>query len=231
MNAHRVINFAAELLPHSSHAMSSHGKSGLALKAHWDTFILEGGQDVFYMLYSHYHDYLIYLGNFKGATVDRSKDCINDLFLYVFENRIRLQHIRNHHNYLVTAFLRNLFRKPHFSAEESLELQDLPEMPAYPSAEAEYIQQTSRDQATQILDGYISQLSDSQTKIVYQKFYLGLTYEEIAETNDISIKTAYNTIYNSVERLRKLIGHDYASALAAAISLFSILFLIFFQKA
>ncbi|WP_377023345.1 RNA polymerase sigma factor [Mucilaginibacter angelicae] len=192
---------------------------------------MEGDDDDFYKLYCHYHDYLIYLGNLKGATLDKSKDCINDLFLYVFENRIRLQHIRNHHNYLVTAFLRNLFRKPRFSAEESLELQDLPEMPAYPSAEAEYIQQTSREQATQILDSYISQLSDSQTKIVYQKFYLGLTYEEIAEINDISIKTAYNTIYNSVERLRKLIGQDYASALAAAISLFSLLFLIFFQKA
>jgi RNA polymerase sigma factor (sigma-70 family) len=220
-----------ELLPLSSQAMFSHGKSGIALKIHWDTFIIEGDEDVFYTLYSHYHDYLIYLGNLRGATLDKSKDCINDLFLYVFENRTRLQHIRNHHNYLVTAFLRNLFRKPHFSAEESLELQDLPEMPAYPSAEAEYIQQTSREQATQVLDGYISQLSDSQAKIVYQKFYLGLTYEEIALVNDISIKTAYNTIFNAVEKLRKLIGQEYVSVLTAAISLFSLLFLFFLKKA
>lgn len=224
-------NFATELLPHSSQVMPSYGKSGIALKIHWDTFISEGNQDVFYALYSHYHDYLIYLGNLKGATLDKSKDCINDLFLYVFENRIRLQHIRNHHNYLVTAFLRNLFRKPHFNAEESLELQDLPEMPAYPSAEAEFIQRTSREQAIQILDGYISQLSDSQTKIVYQKFYLGLTYEEIALMNDISIKTAYNTIFNAVEKLRKLIGQEYVSVLSAAISLFTLLFLFFLQKA
>jgi RNA polymerase sigma factor (sigma-70 family) len=220
-----------ELLPLSSQAMFSHGKSGIALKMHWDTFIIEGDEDVFYTLYSHYHDYLIYLGNLRGSTLDKSKDCINDLFLYVFENRTRLQHIRNHHNYLVTAFLRNLFRKPHFSAEESLELQDLPEMPAYPSAEAEYIKQTSREQATQILDSYINQLSDSQAKIVYQKFYLGLTYEEIALVNDISIKTAYNTIFNAVEKLRKLIGQEYVSVLTAAISLFSLLFLFFLKKA
>ena len=45
--------------------MSSFGKSGLALKAHWDTFLLEGNQDVFYVLYSHYHDYMIYLGKRK----------------------------------------------------------------------------------------------------------------------------------------------------------------------
>jgi RNA polymerase sigma factor (sigma-70 family) len=211
--------------------MSSYGKSGIALKIHWDTFIIEGDQDVFYALYSHYHDYLIYLGNLKGATLDKSKDCINDLFMYVFENRTRLKHIRNHHNYLVTAFIRNLFRKPHFSAEEGLELQDIPEMPVYPSVEAEYIQQSTGKEVTQILHAYINKLSDSQTKIVYQKFYLGLTYEEIAQANSISIKTAYNTVYNSVEKLRKLIGQEYADVLSAAISLFTLLFLFFLQKA
>lgn len=211
--------------------MSSYGKSGLALKTHWDAFIVEGDQDVFYTLYSHYHDYLIYLGNLKGATLDKSKDCINDLFMYVFENRTRLAHIRNHHNYLVTAFLRNLFRKSHFGVEESLELQDLPEMPVYPSVEARYIQQTTQKEVAQILQDYIGELSESQTKIVYQKFYLGLTYEEIARVNEISIKTAYNTIYNSVEKLRKLIGREYVEVLSTAISLFSLLFFIFFKKA
>lgn len=208
--------------------MSKYVKSGIALKTHWEAFLAEGDQDVFYRLYSHYHDYLIYIGNLKGASPDRSKDCINDLFLFVFENRTRLQHVRNHHNYLVTAFIRNLFRKRHFSAEESVELQDLPEMPVYPSVEAEYIKQTTQQQVTQILQGYINELSDSQTKMVYQKFYLGLTYDQIALVNDISVKTAYNTIYNSVEKLRKLIGYEYASALSAAISLFTLLFFIFF---
>ena len=224
-------DFVAELLSHSSQVMPSYGKSGIALKMHWDTFVLEGDRAVFYTIYSHYHDYLIYLGNLRGATIDKSKDCINDLFLYVFENRARLQHIRNHHNYLVTAFIRNLFRKSHFSAEESLELHDLPEMPIYPSVEAEYIHQTTQQQVAHVLQSYINELSDSQSKIVYQKFYLGLTYEQIAQVNNISVKTAYNTIYNSVEKLRKLIGHEHASALAAAISIFSLLFLIFLQKA
>ncbi|MFD0751859.1 RNA polymerase sigma factor [Mucilaginibacter calamicampi] len=211
--------------------MSTYKGSGIALKLHWNAFIAEGDQDVFYSLYSHYHDYLIYIGNLKGATLDRSKDCVNDLFLYVFENRARLQHINNHHNYLVTAFIRNLFRKPHFNAEEGVELLDLPEMPVYPSVEAEYIRQTTQQQVTQILQGYIDQLSDSQAKIVYQKFYLDLTYEQISLLNDISVKTAYNTIYNAVEKLRKLIGQDYAQMLSAAVSLFTILFFIFFKKA
>ncbi len=211
--------------------MFSYEKSGIALKIQWDTFITEGDQDDFYVLYSHYHDYLIYLGNLKGATLDKSKDCVNDLFLYVFENRARLQHIRHHHNYLVTSFIRNLFRKPHFSAEESLELLDLPEMPAYPSAEAEHIRQTSQEELTQILQTHINNLSDSQTKIVYQKFYLALTYEQIAELNGISVKTAYNTIYNSVEKLRKQISPEYVTALSAAVSIFTLLFLLFFLKA
>lgn len=204
--------------------MPSFGKSGLALKALWDDFLLEGDQDVFYVLYSHYHDYLIYLGNLRGATLDKSKDCINDLFLYVFENRSRLLHIRNHHNYLVTAFIRNLFRKPQFAAEESLEILDLPGMPVYPSVEAEYIQQTTQKEVADVLQTYIGELSESQTKLVYQKFYLGLSYEQIADVNNISVKTAYNTIYNSVGKLRKLIGQEYVGFVSAALSLFVFLF-------
>ncbi|WPU93139.1 sigma-70 family RNA polymerase sigma factor [Mucilaginibacter sabulilitoris] len=207
--------------------MPSFGKSGLALKAHWDTFLLEGDQDVFYVLYSHYHDYLIYIGNLRGATLDKSKDCINDLFLFVFENRSRLLHIRNHHNYLVTAFIRNLFRKPHFGAEESLELLDLPGMPVYPSVEAEYIQQTTQKQVAEVLQSYIGELSESQTKIVYQRFYLDLSYEQIADVNDISVKTAYNTIYNSVNKLRKRIGQEYVDVLSVVISLIALFFYFF----
>ncbi|WP_448701987.1 RNA polymerase sigma factor [Mucilaginibacter sp. AW1-3] len=211
--------------------MFSYGKSGIALKLQWNTFVAEGDPDDFYALYSHYHDYLIYIGSLKGVTLDKSKDCINDLFLYIFENRAHLHHIRNHHNYLVTAFLRNLFRKTHFGAEQSLDLEDLPGMPVYPSVEAEYIEQTTQKHVMQALQAYMSELSDSQTRIVYQKFYLGLSYEEISELNNISIKTAYNTVYNAVEKLRKLIGQEYVGVLSAAISLFTLLFLIFFKNA
>jgi len=163
--------------------------------------------------------------------MEKVKDCINDLFLYVFENRIKLHTVSHHHNYLVTIFLRSLFRKRHFSSSESLmfDEEQLPDMPAYPSAEALYIQQNVQEQVAQILKNYMERLSSSQAKMIYQKFYLGLTYEEIAQANGVSVKTVYNTILQAVAKLKKLIGTGHIGTLATAISLLGIFILIFLR--
>ena len=205
-------------------------KQGKDLKSDWESFIQNGDTSAFYDLYAHYHDYLNYIGLKRGVAAEKAQDGINDLFLYVYENRNKLLHIRDHHNYLVTAFLRKLFRKQHFSAEESLDLADLQESQVYPSVEAQYIWARTNEQVTSLLRTYIDKLSASQAQMIYQKFYLGLSYEEIAVSNQIAIKTAYNTIYNAVEKLKKLIGKDQFGILASLISLISLLILFIFKN-
>lgn len=205
-------------------------KQGKDFRSEWENFIQEGDETSFYDLYAHYYDYLTYLGLKRGASVEKTKDGINDIFLYAYENREKLGHVRNHHNYLITSFLRKLFRKEHFSSEESLDLANLKDAPTYPSVETQYIRQHTSDQVTLLLKTYIDRLSASQAQMIYQKFYLGLSYEEISETNQITIKTAYNTIYNAVEKLKKMIGDDQIGALSIAISLLSLLFLFFLKN-
>jgi RNA polymerase sigma factor (sigma-70 family) len=205
-------------------------KQGKAFKIDWDTFVLDGDAASFYNLYAHYHDYLTFIALKRGAGAEKTKDCINDLFLYVYENREKLGHIQNHHNYLITSFLRKLFRKEHFSAEESQDLFSLQQTPTDPSVEVEYIRQHTSEHLTAVLKMYINKLSESQSKMIYQKFYLGLSYEEISVANDITVKTAYNTIYNAVEKLKQLIGKEHLGTLAIAISLLSLFLLIFFEN-
>lgn len=205
-------------------------KTGKELNSEWDAFLQTENGAAFHALYAHYHDYLTYIGIKKGARSEKVKDCINDLFLYVFESREKLTGVKNHHNYLVTAFLRNLFRKEHFSAEESLELADLPDTHSYPSAEAQYIAQHTQEHVAEILKTYIDKLSGSQAQMIYQKFYLGLSYEEISLSNHISIKTAYNTIYNAVDRLKKMIGKEDFGIFSIAFLMIFLFFLFFFKN-
>ena len=205
-------------------------KQGKTLKIDWDSFILNGDNTSFYNLYAHYHDYFSFIAVKRGASSDKTKDCTNDLFLYVYENRERLRHITNHHNYLITSFLRKLFKKEHFSVEESLDVFNLDQTLVYPSVEAQYIKQHTNEHVSSVLKNYIGRLSESQSKMVYQKFYLGLSYEEISEANNITVKTAYNTIYNAVEKLKQLIGKENLGTLAIAISLLSLFLLIFLKN-
>ncbi|TCC96479.1 RNA polymerase sigma factor [Pedobacter hiemivivus] len=205
-------------------------KKGKDLIVDWESFIQNGDQSSFYDLYSHYHDYLTYLGLKKGANPEKTKDCVNDLFLYIYENRQKLGHILNHHNYLVTCFLRKLLRKQHFSAEESLDLLNFEDTLVHPSVEALHIQQHANASVTSLLKSYINRLSESQTRLIYQKFYLGLSYDEISESNQITVKTAYNTIYNAVERLKKIIGEEGVGPLSILLSLLSLLILFYLKN-
>lgn len=203
---------------------------GKDLKAEWNAFTQNESEDSFYILYKHYFNYLHYLGLKKGIAVARVKDCINDLFLYLWENREKLQNTLNHHNYIVTAFLRRLYRNESFDREESLSFDDdSAQFGITPSPETEHIINTTTNEVNRVLKQYVDQLPDRQRSMIYQKFYLGLSYGEIAETNSVSINTVYNTIYNGVDKLRQLIGKEGLTILLIALSSALIIFLFFFK--
>lgn len=205
-------------------------KTSKDFEKEWQAFVQQQDEGAYRDLYSHYHDYLSYIGLKRGATAAKIKDCIHDLFLYVYENREKLRHIRSFHNYLVTSFLRSLFRKQHFSTEESEDLEHLPAEPAFPSAETEAIRKDGEQYVRHTLKHFIDQLPARQSRLIYQKFYLGLSYEEISLSNGITVKTAYNTIYNAVEKLKTLIGKEKLASLSIALTLLAILFLFFFKN-
>ncbi len=191
-------------------------QKGANLKKAWDDFIKTGNDRSFYVLYDHYHDYLLYISLQKGFSLEQAKDGVNDLFLYIFENRTKLAHIKQHHNYLVTSFLRKLFRKGHFNRLQSLSTgcdhifsEMIPPVTDPEPEEEEQLSRTVKD--------YIAKLSYRQAKMIYQKFYVGLSYEEIAASNGVSIKTAYNTILQAIVKLRNLIGPEQTRSLKAAV--------------
>ncbi|OCX52046.1 hypothetical protein BEL04_11100 [Mucilaginibacter sp. PPCGB 2223] len=205
-------------------------RKGKDLKEEWNAFIKKESEPAFYDLYTHYFHYLSYIGLKKGFPATKVKDNINDLFLYLWENRTTLQHTLNHHNYILTAFLRKLYRKESFSSDESLKLNELEEFGMVPSAEAVHIINASSANVSRILKEYVGQLPQSQRNMVYQKFYLGLSYKEIAENNQVSINTVYNTIYKAVDKLRSLMGKEQLGILSIAITILTAIFFIFFKN-
>ena len=42
-------------------------------------------------------------------------------------------------------------------------------------------------------------------ELIQLKFFEGLTYEQIAERSSQTVKTAYNTIYDAIKMLKKLL--------------------------
>lgn len=204
-------------------------KRGIDLKTEWNKFIYDGDESAYYQIYAHYHKYFFYIGTKKGALSEKIGDCVHDLFLYVFENRNKLSTIKNHHNYLVTTFLHALFKKQHFSSEESEELESVEDLQTMHWADERILVKDTNDHVRQLLQQYIDELSISQARMVYEKFYLGLSYEEIAKAHDITLRTAYNTIFTAINRLRKNIGDHKVASLITAITTLSLIFFLFYH--
>ena len=205
-------------------------KQGADLRQEWSVFILTENEKAYHELYTHYYHYLSFVGFKKGVDTVKVKDCINDLFLYLWENRERLVHVKDHHNYIVTAYLRKLLRKENFSEAYSIEEYDLPDYTATPSVETLYIRQNVREDVSRVLKTYVDQLPQRQRTMIYQKFYLGLSYKEISDLNGISVNTVYNTIYKAVDKLKLLMAKEHLSMLSIAVSALSLFFLFFFQN-
>ncbi|MNL23244.1 RNA polymerase sigma factor SigV [compost metagenome] len=53
------------------------------------------------------------------------------------------------------------------------------------------------------LKNALQKLTYRQKQLVHLKFFDGLSYEQIAEQTQQTIKTAYNTIYDALKILRK----------------------------
>ncbi|MNY56949.1 RNA polymerase sigma factor SigV [compost metagenome] len=49
----------------------------------------------------------------------------------------------------------------------------------------------------------LEKLSFRQKQLIHLKFFEGYSYEKIAETTQMTVKTAYNTLYDALKVLRQ----------------------------
>ena len=202
-------------------------KKGLDFQADWEAFIEGNDEIAFHALYSYYFKYLANAGIRKGFSTVRVHDNINDVFLYLWEKRNALTAVKNFHNYIITVFLRKLYQKESILIDESVELHDFPELQITPSVENQHILTNNQQEAAKILKTVVDKLPEKQKHMVYQKFYLGLSYKQISESNQVSINTVYNTVYKALENLKKEMSKEQLAALVVVLSLISLYFFIF----
>lgn len=196
----------------------------------WSKFEQDHCEDAYYEVYSYFHHYLGILGVKRGFATDVVYDTINDVFLSLWENRVKNNKIIALHNYIVTVFIRRLYRNDKdFSGTLDISIiAEQMEVFNVPSREDILVQGQLDNFVERLVKNKIDGLSDRQRLVIYQKFYLGLSYDQIAKANGQSINTVYNTIYQSVEKLRKMLSAEEEAFLKIAVGALSTFFLFFF---
>lgn|SRR5690606_27295932 len=175
--------------------------------------VKEGNQESFMELYDRYYKPLFHYGLKIKHDRELVKECLHILFCELWEQRERLPVPRHDVRfYLFTWLKRIIFRQ---DKTVYIPLDQLSEQLTERSVEEERIEIEEIWELHKKLERALSKLSKKQRKYIEWRFFENKSYEEIAKLDDVSIRTVYNVIYESLKRLK---GDIYA---------FSVLIFIF----
>lgn len=137
---------------------------------------------------------------------DFIKDCIQDLFLELWERREKLVETPYVTIYLIKSLRNNLFRQ--LRQEKSLGETDDWDKDSFTdetTVERELIAAELLSEQAQTLRRAIEQLPARQQEVIFLKFYEGLSNEEIAQIMDVERQTVANFLYRALTQMKHLL--------------------------
>ena len=167
----------------------------------WENFLC-GDDEAYTYIYREYSQALYAYGMHFTSDKGLVEDCIQDVFIKIFQNRRHLQSTDNIKLYLFIALknkLFNIFRKDiKYSQIDSLE----PVFAAEYTSEDEIIENEREQFLNEKMIRMLEVLSPRQKEIIYYRFVEGLSYEEICQIMDMNYQSTQNLIQRSLKKLR-----------------------------
>ncbi|MBO9154056.1 RNA polymerase sigma factor [Chitinophaga sp. GCM10012297] len=161
----------------------------------------QGDQKAFEALFLHHHRPLFQYGSKMLRDRQVLDDCIQELFLELWDTRERLTDVVSVRAYLFRALKFKLARAIKKRAAHSELSEEGTELLAF-SYETELIaRQTDADQRERLLRS-VRQLTRRQQEVIYLRFYNQMSYEEISVTMDISYQAVVNLVSQALKALR-----------------------------
>jgi RNA polymerase sigma factor (sigma-70 family) len=168
----------------------------------WEKF-LKGNKAAFEELMKTYFTTLFHYGTKFSKDKEFIKDCIQDLFLQLWESRQNLSNGVKVKPYLMASLRRRIHRAMlpiHFS-DVLMESKDTFEIEF--SIEEKFIQNESTLVLTQKINQALEMLPKRQREVIYLKFFQELERDQIAKIMDIAPQTVSNLLQMAVKQLKK----------------------------
>lgn len=170
----------------------------------WERMRL-GDKDAFFDLYAQLYYDLVNFGIRVCGDAETSGEATDQVFVTIWEKHLQLDRVDNVAAYLRTFLKRKILRL----LERKRKIND-----ALLNAGAdgewmemsyeEFIVMVQTDELLKYkLKTALEKLTFRQKQLIHLKFFEGLSYEQIAEQTQQTIKTAYNTVYDAIKILRK----------------------------
>lgn len=165
----------------------------------WRAF-KKGNREAYATIYHQHIRVLFSYGNKLCDERDLVKDCIQDLFYYLWKHRTTLGETDRIRHYLFTALRRNIIAQiKKTPSRESL----LNHHALVPSYESEWIHQQTTELQQLNLKQILEALPDRQQEAIFLKYYQSKSTEEIAEVMNISRRSVYKILTKAIHNLKQ----------------------------
>lgn len=163
------------------------------------TFLKMGDKEALGQLFKRHYASLHQYGYKITGNSNIVEDCLQDLFLYIYEKRATLGEVEYVRAYLFRSFRRRLMRTLRNQRKSVYVSLDNSWIVA--PKELEILDRDER-RRKQLAD-MINELSPRQREMIYLRYYSGLSPQEIAEMLSVSYRAVINTLYKAMVKLRK----------------------------
>jgi RNA polymerase sigma factor (sigma-70 family) len=171
----------------------------------WLSFV-NGDRLAFEHIYHFYFEKLCDFGLRLLADKEIVRDCVQDLFVKLWQNRDNLEGVKSPKSYLFAAIrnsVLNVAASPAHRVGRVNPKENEPHFILEYSPEEQLIgSQTDTEKNRQVLEA-LNALTDRQKECIYLRYYIGLEYDEIAELMQVSKKASYKLTARALEVLKE----------------------------
>ncbi len=170
----------------------------------WSAF-KSGDRRAFNFIFQKYVKLLYAYGARITPDQNLVEDCIQDLFVELWQKRQVLSEVVSVKFYLLKSLRRRVIRR--LSAEKGIIAREPDEIERHQeldfSVEFKMIEEQMALEQHDTLLKALSLLTRRQREAIHLKFYEKISYEELAEIMNLEIKSAYNLVGKAIDTLRK----------------------------
>jgi RNA polymerase sigma factor (sigma-70 family) len=171
----------------------------------WNQF-RNGNADAFDgLMRAHYQDLFNYGTRFTRDE-ELVKDCIQDLFLTLWTNRLSISETSFVKYYLLKSLRHNLTRAisrwRHYNHPGEGHFENL--FSGAPSLETNLIREEHLADLAKKMRKVLAGLTRRQQEVIYLRFYMDADVEEIAEIMSLTRQSVYNLLHDALSKLRRV---------------------------
>ena len=169
----------------------------------WQAFT-EGNRDALGILFRRHYSDLFRYGSKICADTVILEDCIQELFIELWQSRNAPPSI-SVKAYLLKAIKYKLLKALHKRSNTRLQA-ELPENMFFEISHETFIidKQEHAEKTARVIHA-LEQLSARQKEIIYLKFYQNLSYEEVSDIMNINYQVARNLLSQAIKTMKKLL--------------------------